>query len=126
MQLRRAELPRNSHRQRLAAPAIAKALRGLFLNLSREENCVAMKRMILAQKATTFRNGKFAIISFRSYPLRDHCVLRGRCTNLGIRGRRGIACASLTGGRENEPKSILMLLPSRWCVARELNFSGST
>src|SRR5438477_11510316 len=38
MQMRRAELPKNSHRQRLAASGIAKALCRVFLSLSRAEN----------------------------------------------------------------------------------------
>src|ERR1700730_15122105 len=125
MQLRRAELPKNSHRQRLAAPGVAKALRGLFLNLSREENCVAVKRMILAQKATTFRNGKFAIYFFQilstSRPLYPSWALYEFGNHRPSRN-----CMRLSDGRrENGAKSVLMLLPSRWCVARELNFSGS-
>src|SRR5438309_7262820 len=39
MQLRRAELPKHSHRQRLAAPGIAEALCWIFLSVSRAEDC---------------------------------------------------------------------------------------
>src|ERR1700687_5401767 len=38
MQMRRAQLPENSYRQRLAAPGIAEALRGILFSLSCAEN----------------------------------------------------------------------------------------
>src|SRR5262249_3356331 len=41
MQLRRGELPKNSHRQRLATPGLAKALRRLFFSLSCAKNRAA-------------------------------------------------------------------------------------
>ena len=41
MQLRRGELPKNSHRQRLATPRLAKALRRLFFSLSCAKNRAA-------------------------------------------------------------------------------------
>src|SRR6184192_165205 len=41
MQLRRAQLPENSHRQRLATPGIAKTLCRLFLSISCGQDCAA-------------------------------------------------------------------------------------
>src|SRR6266446_2978780 len=42
MQVRRAQLPRHTHRQRLAASGIAKTVFWIFLSLSRQEDCTKM------------------------------------------------------------------------------------
>src|SRR5712692_9429208 len=42
--MRFSEMPENSHRQRLATPRIASALRRLFLSVSRAKDCAVERR----------------------------------------------------------------------------------
>src|SRR4029077_7682485 len=60
MQMRRAQLPENSHRQRLAAPGITTALRRLFFSVSRAEDRGRARRfradeLIHGRRASPYR-----------------------------------------------------------------------
>src|SRR6516225_7983536 len=59
MQMRRAQLSKNSHRQRLATPGIAKTLFRVFLSLSCPENRRALSFRVESRKPVAERQGNF-------------------------------------------------------------------